>query len=35
MFEKKGLILIEKEKHSYDAIEELVFETNAEDIQSA
>lgn len=33
MFKKKWIIIINKEKYDYDSIEELVFETDAEDIQ--
>ena len=32
MFHRKGVIFIDPTKHSYDSIEEIVFETNAEDI---
>ena len=32
MFKRKWVILIDAEKYNYDEIEELVFETNAEDI---
>lgn len=32
MFHKKGVIFIDPAKHDYDSIEELVFETDAEDI---
>jgi len=32
MFHKKGVIFIDPQKHDYDSIEELVFETEAEDI---
>jgi len=34
MFHRKGVIFIDPTKHSYESIEELVFETNAEDIVS-
>jgi YebC/PmpR family DNA-binding regulatory protein len=34
MFHRKGVIFIDPTKHNYDSIEELVFETNAEDITS-
>ncbi|MFK7779702.1 MAG: YebC/PmpR family DNA-binding transcriptional regulator [Candidatus Gracilibacteria bacterium] len=34
MFHRKGVIFIDPSKHSYDSIEEIVFETNAEDITS-
>lgn len=34
MFHRKWVIFIDPAKHSYDSIEELVFETNAEDIIS-
>jgi transcriptional/translational regulatory protein YebC/TACO1 len=34
MFHRKGIIFIDPSKHSYDSIEELIFETNAEDIIS-
>lgn len=32
MFHRKGVIFIDPSKHDYDKVEELVFETNAEDI---
>ncbi len=32
MFKRKGVIVVDSEKHDYDSIEELVFETDAEDI---
>lgn len=32
MFHKKGVLFIDPSQHSYESIEELVFETNAEDI---
>ncbi len=32
MFHKKGVLFIDPKKYEYDSIEELVFETNAEDI---
>ena len=34
MFHRKGIIFIDPTKHSYDSIEEIIFETNAEDIVS-
>jgi len=34
MFHRKGVIFIDPNKYSYESIEELVFETNAEDIIS-
>lgn len=33
MFHKKGVIFIDPKEHSYEDIEEMVFETEAEDIQ--
>ncbi|MCD5385156.1 YebC/PmpR family DNA-binding transcriptional regulator [Candidatus Gracilibacteria bacterium] len=32
MFHRKGVIFIDPNKHSYDSIEETIFETNAEDV---
>ncbi len=32
MFKRKGVIIIDSEKHDYDSIEELVMETDADDI---
>jgi len=32
MFHQKGIIFIDPNKHSYESIEELVFETDSEDI---
>lgn len=34
MFHRKWIIFIDPTKHSYDSIEEIIFETNAEDIVS-
>jgi len=34
MFHRKGVIFIDTKKHSYDSIEETIFETNAEDVIS-
>jgi transcriptional/translational regulatory protein YebC/TACO1 len=34
MFHRKGVIFIDPTKHSYDSLEEMIFETNAEDIVS-
>lgn len=34
MFHRKGVIFIDPSKYSYDSIEEIVFDTNAEDIIS-
>ena len=34
MFHRKGVIFIDPTKHSYDSIEETIFETNAEDVIS-
>lgn len=34
MFHRKWVIFIDTSKHSYDSIEEMIFETNAEDIVS-
>jgi transcriptional/translational regulatory protein YebC/TACO1 len=32
MFHRKGVIFIDPTKHSYDSLEEIIFETNAEDV---
>ena len=34
MFHRKGVIFIDPSKYEYDKIEEIIFETNAEDIVS-
>jgi transcriptional/translational regulatory protein YebC/TACO1 len=34
MFHRKGIIFIDPTKHNYNSIEEIIFETNAEDIIS-
>lgn len=34
MFHKKWVLFIDPKVHDYDSVEELVFETNAEDIKS-
>jgi len=32
MFHRKGVIFIDPAKHDYDSIEEIIFDTNAEDV---